>query len=223
MSPPPKYNRPEAPQWLSQSIRLECSSQPLLTHPGVCTGLVPKDTAPAPPFQAPDFICSQGKHGTAVTNPCLLLGKRIWGLCNTYSWQHGEETQNHQISRAGRDPQGTNKSSSNNPSLCIPENVFQTFLELWQPWCFVALKLLWWFKQLKNAFALGSTKMGEQNGSGAAVCTDELNLWAEIEVSSLQWKSCHKSNFFHPSCEKIPQDLQQVKGMVVPASLPACL
>lgn len=59
MSPPPKYNRPEAPQRLSQSIRLECSSQALLTHPGVCTGLLPKDTAPAPPSQAPGSSCSK--------------------------------------------------------------------------------------------------------------------------------------------------------------------
>lgn len=64
--------------------------------------------------------------------------------------------------------------------------------------------------------------MEEQNGSGAALCTDKLNLWAQTEVSSLKWKNCHKASFFHPSCKKTPQDLQQVKGMVVPASLPAC-
>lgn len=80
MSPPPKYNRPEAPQWLSQSIRLECSSQPLLTHPGVCTGLLPKDTAPATPFQAPGSSCSQGKHGTAIIDSLLLLRKRFGGF-----------------------------------------------------------------------------------------------------------------------------------------------
>lgn len=90
MSPPPKYNRPEAPQWLSQSIRLECSSQPLLTHPGVCTGLVPKDTASATPFQAPGSICSQGKHGAAMTNPFLLLRKRIWDVCST--WVHAPDS-----------------------------------------------------------------------------------------------------------------------------------
>lgn len=62
--------------------------------------------------------------------------------------------------------------------------------------------LLWnfcWFKQLKNAFCFKEQhKMEEQSGSAVAVCTDDLNLWAEIAVSSLNWKSCHKTQALPP-------------------------
>lgn len=63
----------------------------------------------------------------------------------------------------------------------------------------VALKLFCWFKQLKNAFCFKEQhKMEKQSGSAVAVCTDDLNLWAEIAVSSLNRKSCHKNQALPP-------------------------
>lgn len=60
----------------------------------------------------------------------------------------------------------------------------------------VALKLFCWFKQLKNAFCFKEQrKMEEQSGSAVAICTD---LWAEIAVSSLNWKSCHENQALSP-------------------------
>lgn len=43
----------------------------------------------------------------------------------------------------------------------------------------------------------------------------QTNLWAEIGVSSLKLKRCHKTNFFYPSCEKIPKICSKGRGWLV--------
>lgn len=97
-----------------------------------------------------------GKAGSSQDKPILTPEKENLGSFQSMLLTAQWEMQNHYISWAGRDPQGSSSSA------------------------------------------------------------------LETEVSSFKWKSCHKANFFHPSYEKIPQDLQQMKGMAGPASLPAC-